>query len=65
MPVYEALKTDKRMKQADMAKIASIVSYDTPPSTKKKEALRRIWLIHDSYATAEVKSKYTSGRSAA
>jgi len=52
------------MKPADMAKIASIVSYETPPSTKK-EALRRISLIHDHYANAEVKSKFTSGRSAA
>ena len=63
--MYEELLTDKRIKQAELAKIASLVAYETAPSTSKKEALRRIWLVHESYATAAAKSKFSRGKSAA
>jgi hypothetical protein len=65
LPVYEELQRDKRLKQGDLARIASLIAYETPAGTSRKEALRRIWLTHDSYATAAAKSKFSSGRSAA
>lgn len=65
VPVYEELQRDKRIKQSDLARIASLVAYETPVNTPKREALRRIWLVHESYATAAAKSKLSKGRSAA
>jgi hypothetical protein len=65
VPVYEELQANKRIKQAELAKIASLVAYETAAGTSRKEALRRIWLIHDNYATAAAKSKFSSGKSAA
>ena len=65
MLVYEALKADKRVSRTELAKIATGVAYETPTSTPRKESMRRIWIIHDSYASAAAKSKFSKGRSAA
>ena len=39
MPVYEALRADKGVSKAELAKIASGLAYETPASTPKKEFL--------------------------
>ena len=65
LPVYEKLQSDKRMKQAEMARIASLVAYETAPSTKRAESLRRIWMTHEAYASSAAKSKFSGGKSAA
>jgi hypothetical protein len=65
LPVFEELQRDKRIKQGDLARIATALAYETAPNTPKKESLRRIWLTHESYATAAAKSRFSKGRSAA
>ncbi len=64
-PVYEAISNDDTVSQAELAAIATQFAYETPPTTKKPESLRRIWLVHESYATAAAKSRFSGGRSAA
>jgi hypothetical protein len=65
MLVYEGLKADKRVSRTELAKIATGVAYETPITTPKKESMRRIWMVHDTYASAVAKSKFSKGRSAA
>lgn len=64
-PVFEQLSSNQEITQAEMASIASNFAYDTPPSTKRPESLRRIWLVHESYSTSAAKSKASAGKSAA
>ena len=63
--VYEELLADRRLRLAELARIATLLAYKTAPTTKKSEVLRRIWLIHEAYASSAAKSKFSRGRSAA
>ena len=65
VPIFERMSADKTVTQADLAAIATQFSYETPPKTKRAESLRRIWLLHESYATSAAKSKFSGGKSAA
>jgi len=62
-PIFATLSPG--LNQAELAAVASGFAYDTPPSTKKEESLRRIRLVHDSYCTSAAKSKFSGGKSAA
>ena len=64
-PVFEELSSGRSLNQTELAAVASGFAYDTPPTTKKAESLRRIWLVHESYCTSAAKSKFSRGRSAA
>jgi hypothetical protein len=65
MAVYEQLSANRAISAADLAAIATEFSYRTAPSTKRTESLRRIWVVHESYATSAAKSESTGGKSAA
>lgn len=64
-PLYERLAADNAVTQGDMAAIASQVAYKTPASTKRAESLRRIGVVHESYAASAAKSEAGGGKSAA
>jgi len=63
--VFQELKKDKRVKQTEMAEIASRFTISTPKSTARSESLNRIQARHQAYNTSKAKSDFFGGRSAA
>jgi hypothetical protein len=61
-PIYERLSRDESVTAPDMAAVATSFAYETSPSTKRTESLRRIWLVHESYTTSAAKSKFSAGK---
>jgi hypothetical protein len=65
LPVFEALKSDPEVHQAEAVALASRFVAKTPESTARSKALDRVLKRHASLASFKLKQRAMSGRSAA
>lgn len=65
LPVYEALKADPKVQQAEAVALASKFVARTPDSTARSKALERVLKRHSALASFKLKQRAMAGRSAA
>jgi hypothetical protein len=65
LPLFEALKVDPNVSQADAVAIATRFVAKTADSTPRSKALERVLKRHTSLASFKLKQRAMAGRSAA
>lgn len=65
LPVFEALKADPEVQQAEAVALASKFVARTPDSTARGKALERVLKRHAALASFKLKQRAMAGRSAA
>lgn len=62
--IFDRLAVDKKMRALEMAALATAIAYETPPTTKRPDALKRVRQKHESFLTSAAKSDALKGSSA-
>ena len=65
LPVFNALKADPSVQQAEAVALASRFVATTADSTSRTRALERVWKRHSALASFKLKQRAMAGRSAA
>ncbi len=63
--LFGHLEKDSRLARPEIVAVASAFAFRMAKSTTRKEALERIWSIHQASATMDSKSRAMKGKSAA
>jgi hypothetical protein len=64
-PIFETLRADSAVHQAEAVALATKFVAKTPDSTPRSKALERVWKRHSSLASFRLKQRAMAGRSAA
>jgi hypothetical protein len=65
LPIFEAIKADPEIRQAEAVELATQFVARTAPSTTRAKALERVLKRHTSLASFKLKHEAMAGRSAA